>query len=58
MIMTTRQQTWLENLDELINTVPDLYLPTPVAERIMDQLSVIQEEIVEQIELRSTDWEA
>ena len=56
--MSTRQQDWLEELDNLINSVPDIYLPAPVAERIMEQLTEVQEQVQEQIELRSTDWES
>jgi hypothetical protein len=56
--MATKQSQWLEDLDNLINTVPDIYLPAPVAERVMAQLEEIQEQVLEQIDLRSTEWES
>lgn len=56
--MTTRNDQWLEDLDDLISQVPGLFLPEPVRDTIMAKLELVQEEIQEQIELRSTDWEA
>ena len=49
---------WLEDFDNLINQVPSLYLPEPVRDTIMARLEQVQEEIQEEFELRSTDWEA
>lgn len=56
--MPTKQAQWLEDLDDLINRLPDIYLPEPVVDSIMEQLETVQDEVTEQIELRSTDWEA
>jgi hypothetical protein len=56
--MTTRNDQWLEDLDDLICQVPSLFLPEPIRDAIMAKLELVQEEIQEQIELRSTDWEA
>jgi hypothetical protein len=56
--MATRNEQWLEDLDNLIWQVPSLFLPEPVRDSIMSKLETLQEEIQEQIELRSTDWEA
>jgi hypothetical protein len=53
-----RNDQWLEDLDQLICQVPSLFLPEPVRDAIMLKLENIQEEISEQIELQSTDWEA
>jgi hypothetical protein len=55
--MATRNEQWLEDLDNLICQVPSLFLPEPVRDNIMLQLEALQEDIQEQIELRSTDWE-
>lgn len=55
--MASKQAQWLEDLDDLINRLPDIYLPEPVVASIMDQLESVQQEVTEQIELRSTDWE-
>jgi hypothetical protein len=54
--MATRNDQWLEDLDNLINQVPSLFLPEPIKDDIMLKLETLQEEIQEQIELRSTDW--
>lgn len=54
----TRNDQWLEDFDNLINQVPSLYLPDPVRDTIMARLEQVQEEIQEEFELRSTDWEA
>jgi len=56
--MPTKQAQWLEDLDDLINRLPDIYLPEPVVNSIMEQLETVQDEVTEQIELRSTDWES
>lgn len=56
--MATRTEQWLEDLDNLICQVPSLFLPEPVRDSIMSKLETLQEDIQEQIELRSTDWEA
>jgi len=55
--MATRNEQWLEDFDNLIYQVPGLFLPEPVRDNIMLQLEALQEDIQEQIELRSTDWE-
>ena len=56
--MTNKKQAeWLEDLDELINRIADINLPGPVAEKIENQLTDLQEQVLEQIELRSTDWD-
>lgn len=54
--MTTRLAQWMEDLDDLINRVPDLYIPDPVKEEVINRLEEIQEEVTEQAELRSVDW--
>ena len=54
--MATKQAQWLEDLDDLINRVPDIYLPEPIAEKLIAELEEIQEDVLEQIELRSSDW--
>jgi hypothetical protein len=56
--MATRLAQWQEDFDDLINRVPDLFLPEAIKDHIIARLEVIQEEINEQVELRSTDWEA
>jgi len=56
--MTHRNDQWLEDFDNLICQVPSLFLPEPVRESIMQKLENLQEEIQEEFELRSTDWEA
>jgi hypothetical protein len=52
-----RRLDWLEELDDLINRVPDLRLPGPVADQLQEQLAQIEETVNEQFELRSTEWE-
>lgn len=56
--MAQRNDQWLEDLDNLICQVPSLFLPEPVRDAIMAKLERVQEEIQEEMELRSTDWEA
>lgn len=56
--MATNQAQFLEDLDDLINRLPDLYLPAPVVDHLMVKFEELQEELLEQIELRSTDWES
>lgn len=56
--MATKQQQWLEDLDELINRIPDIYLPPHVANKVEEYLTQVQEDVTEQIELRSTEWES
>jgi hypothetical protein len=56
--MATKIQQWLEDFDDLINRVPDLYIPEAIKDHITDRLEQIQLEVTEQVELRSTDWEA
>jgi hypothetical protein len=56
--MATRNEQWLEDLDNLIWQVPGLYLPELVHGSIMSKLEALQEDIQEEFELRSTDWEA
>ena len=56
--MATRNEQWLEDLDDLINRVPDLFLPNAVREQIMTRLEDLQEEVEQQMTLRSTEWEA
>ena len=56
--MAHRNNEWMEELDNLINQVPSLFLPEPVRDRIMARLEAMQEEIQEEMELRSTDWNA
>lgn len=55
--MAHTNEQWLEDLEVLICQVPSLYLPEPVRDNILLQLEALQEDIQEQIELRSTDWE-
>jgi hypothetical protein len=54
--MATMQEKWLEDLDDLINRVPDIYLPEPIADNLIAKLEEIQQDVLEQIELRSSDW--
>jgi len=56
--MTRRNDKWLEDFDDLICQVPELFLPEPVRDSILQRLELLQEEILEEIELRSTDWPA
>lgn len=56
--MTHRNDQWLEDFDNLICQVPSLFLPEPVRDSIMQKLENLQEEIQEEFELRSTDWES
>jgi hypothetical protein len=56
--MATRNEQWLEDFDNLIYQVPGLFLPEPVRDAILAKLEQVQEEIQEEFELRSTDWEA
>lgn len=55
--MARPQEQWLEDLDELINRIPDIYLPPNIATKVEEYLTQVQEDVAEQIELRSTDWE-
>ena len=56
--MANKNTTWLEDLDDLINRIPDLYIPEPARDRLMQRMEAIQEEVLDQIDLRSTEWEA
>lgn len=55
--MSKPQEQWLEDLDELINRIPDIYLPPHVATKVEEYLTQVQEEVSEQADLRSTEWE-
>ena len=55
--MTTRRAQWLEDLDDLINRIADINLPDPIAEAVEVTLAQLQEDILEQIDLPSTDWD-
>jgi hypothetical protein len=55
--MSNRRDEWLEELDDLINRLHDLGFPEPIAHKIESYLTQVQEDVQEQIELRSTDWE-
>lgn len=52
-----RRLDWLEDLDDLMNRLSDLRLPEPVADQLASQLSAVEETVIEQFELRSTEWE-
>jgi hypothetical protein len=56
--MATRRDEWMEELDDLISRLPDLGLPEPVVDMIIEKLDLVVDEIQEQFDLRSTDWEA
>jgi tetrahydromethanopterin S-methyltransferase subunit G len=56
--MATRNEQWLEDLDDLINRVPDLYMPPAVRDNLMSRLEELQEEVEQHMTLRSTEWEA
>lgn len=55
--MAGKQEQWLEDLDDLINRIPDIYLPPHVALKVEEYMTQVQEDVTEQIELRSTEWE-
>jgi hypothetical protein len=55
--MATRRDGWMEELDDLINRLPDLGLPEPIIDTISGKLDAVADEIQEQFDLRSTDWE-
>lgn len=55
--MANRQEQWLEDLDELINRIPDIHLPPHVATKVEEYLTQVQEDVSEQMDLRSTEWE-
>lgn len=56
--MSNRRDEWLEELDELINKLPDLGLPEPIVNKLIEKLDEVVDEMQEQFELRSTDWES
>lgn len=56
--MATRREQWLEDFDDLITRMSDLYLPEPLKDKFQLRLEELQEEINEQMELRSVDWDS
>jgi hypothetical protein len=55
--MANRRDTWLEELDDLISRMPDLGLPEPVVDKLIEKLDEVVDEMQAQFDLRSTDWE-
>lgn len=55
--MANRRDEWLEELDDLISRMPDLGLPEPVVDKLIEKLDEVVDEMQSQFELRSTDWE-
>jgi hypothetical protein len=54
--LATKTAQWIEDLDDLINRVSDLYISEPVRDDITSRLEQILEDIQEEVILRDTGW--